>query len=125
MEDVKRILSVFFPLLYAALALSAALHLIFRDRIFSGWVLFLSSVFSLVLVAAAGVFALVDYDLAFEMFHNLFFAPDSWRFSYRDTLLRIYPMKFWFDATLFVVVSAAALCASSLVGGVLLLRYRR
>ncbi len=124
MEDVKKVLDVFFPLLYALLFLHLFLHLLMRDRIFTGWVLLLSSLFSLSLVAGAGAFALIDYDLAFEVFHNLFFEPDSWRFRYTDTLLRIYPMKFWFDGTVFVIGTASLLCAASLVAGLILI-YRR
>jgi len=125
MEDVKRVLDVFFPLLYALLFLHLFLHLLLRDRIFTGWILLLSSLFSLILVAGAGTFALIDYDLAFEVFHDLFFDPDSWRFRYTDTLLRIYPMKFWFDGTVFVTVGAILLGAVSSGAGLLLLRYRR
>lgn len=36
----------------------------------------------------------------FELFHRLFFLPGSWLFSYQDTLIRLFPMQFWFDATL-------------------------
>ncbi len=125
MEDVKRVLDVFFPLLYVSLGLTSAVHLLLRDRVFTGWVLVLSSLFSLLLTALAGILALVDYSYAFTTFHSLLFEPGSWKFRYTDTLLRIYPMKLWYDGTLFVIGLASLLCVSSLLTGVVLLRCSR
>jgi uncharacterized membrane protein len=31
----------------------------------------------------------------------LFFTGDSWLFLYSDTLIRLFPMRFWQDAFLF------------------------
>ena len=49
----------------------------------------------------------------FADFHGLFFAGDSWVFSYSDTLIRLYPLRFWQDALLYIgiitAVGAAAL----------------
>ncbi len=125
MEDVKNFLSVFFPLVYGATALSVLALIYLRDLGLMGKALISASLFSLTLTVASAIFSMVNYDLAFELFHNYVFDPYSWRFSYRDTLLRIYPMKFWFDGTVFVIASAGVLCLLSFVGGLLLLRYRR
>ena len=46
----------------------------------------------------------------FTLFHSLFFEGDSWLFYYSDTLIRLFPIRFWQDAFL----SAAVL---SLGGG--------
>ncbi len=125
MEDVKRFLGFFFPFLYASLVVCALAFVYMRDLRLMGKTLIAASLFSLFLTTATAVFSITNYELAFELFHNYVFDPYSWRFRYSDTLLRIYPMKFWYDGTIFVVVSAGVLCLLSLLTGILLLRYRR
>ncbi len=41
---------------------------------------------------------LVDFDGLFTAFHHLFFEGDSWLFYYSDSLIRLFPMRFWRDA---------------------------
>jgi integral membrane protein (TIGR01906 family) len=43
----------------------------------------------------------------FSDFHSLFFKGDSWLFEYSDTLIRLYPLKFWEDAILYIGIIAA------------------
>lgn len=43
----------------------------------------------------------------FSGFHSLFFKGDSWLFLYSDTLIRLYPLKFWEDAVLYIAFIAA------------------
>lgn len=69
-------------------------------------------VFAVVMVP----FVLLGFDGVFVRFHELFFDGDSWRFSSRDTLLRIYPERFWMDTS---VVIAALVVAQSLLCAVL------
>ena len=47
-----------------------------------------------------GLLAIFAWQFWFEAFHLLFFKPGSWLFSYTDTLIRLFPVEFWFDATL-------------------------
>ena len=42
----------------------------------------------------------------FAGFHSLFFEGDSWLFLYSDTLIRLFPMRFWQDAFLIAAVIA-------------------
>jgi len=53
------------------------------------------------LVVVIGVFAAVSFWSFFTVFHSLFFTGDSWLFLYTDTLIRLFPMRFWQDAFLF------------------------
>ena len=122
MEDVKRLLDIFFPLVYISVLIVAVALFVLRSRKAIGFALLSASVFSLVLFAVATAFSLTNYELAFELFHNFIFDPYSWRFRYSDTLLRIYPMKFWFDGTVFVLTLAGALCLLSLLTGMFLIR---
>jgi hypothetical protein len=43
----------------------------------------------------------------FTLFHQLFFTGDSWLFYYSDTLIRLFPIRFWQDA--FLLAAAIAL----------------
>jgi integral membrane protein (TIGR01906 family) len=43
----------------------------------------------------------------FAGFHSLFFEGDSWLFLYSDTLIRLFPIRFWQDA--FLLAAAIAL----------------
>ncbi len=42
---------------------------------------------------------LLGFDGFFTRFHEMFFEGDSWRFSSTDTLIRIYPERFWEDVS--------------------------
>ena len=42
----------------------------------------------------------------FAGFHSLFFEGDSWLFLYSDTLIRLFPIRFWQDAFLWAAVIA-------------------
>ena len=39
----------------------------------------------------------VSFRWLFTEFHHLFFTGDSWLFYYSDTLIRLFPMRFWQD----------------------------
>jgi integral membrane protein (TIGR01906 family) len=42
----------------------------------------------------------------FTAFHQLFFEGDTWLFLYSDTLIRLFPLRFWQDAFLLAAVIA-------------------
>jgi integral membrane protein (TIGR01906 family) len=42
----------------------------------------------------------------FAGFHSLFFEGDSWLFAFSDTLIRLFPIRFWQDAFLWAAVLA-------------------
>ena len=52
------------------------------------------------LVAVVGVLAVLAWQAWFVLFHQVFFAPGTWSFNTYDTLIRLFPEKFWFDAAL-------------------------
>lgn len=55
------------------------------------------------LLAAVGGLMLVRWDVFFTGFHELLFPPDTWTFPTSDTLIRLYPEKFWMDVGMVVV----------------------
>jgi integral membrane protein (TIGR01906 family) len=59
------------------------------------------------LVAGIGIFANPDvFDQFFIFFHSLFFKGNSWLFEYSDTLIRLFPVRFWEDAFLWAAILA-------------------
>ncbi len=57
---------------------------------------------AVVLLGLAG-FAAISFWQFFSWFHSLFFSGDSWLFEFSDTLIRLFPLRFWQDAVLFIV----------------------
>lgn len=65
------------------------------------------------IILTIGLLAVFAWDTWFALFHRFLFVPGSWLFSYTDTLIRLFPAQFWFDATI-------ALSIFSFVGGLAL-----
>ncbi len=42
----------------------------------------------------------------FTLFHRIFFTGDSWLFYFSDTLIRLFPIRFWQDAFLWAAILA-------------------
>ena len=60
---------------------------------------------------------LVSWRTFFVTFHDLFFAPGTWTFNWGDSLIRLFPDRFWFDAgTLLTVGSLLTGVVVALVG---------
>lgn len=55
------------------------------------------------LLAALGAFAAVSFWQFFTWFHSLFFEGDSWLFQFDDTLIRLFPLRFWQDVVIYIV----------------------
>ena len=62
---------------------------------------------------AIGAFAILAWDTAFNLFHELLFPPGTWTFPADSTLIQLYPPEFWFDAAMVagavILLPAAAL----------------
>lgn len=69
----------------------------------SGWLpdyfqaLSRGSVLTLALIAVILVGVAVSFYQLFTLFHQLFFTGESWIFNYSDTLIRLFPLRFWQD----------------------------
>lgn len=122
MADVKGVVTWAFGVLAALLALFAVCSLILarspdgraalRMGIFRGGLLMLT------LLGALVVYILLDWDRFFTAFHNLFFAEGTWRFYESDTLIRLFPIRFWQDAA----ITVGAICALAAALAMLLAR---
>lgn len=114
-HDVKAFLKRFFPAVYVATFLWLLGFLILR----SAHYLILSGFLGILTLSILGVLVFTNYERAFEIFHVITFDPYSWRFFYTDTLIRIYPMKFWYDATKVVAIMSFILSATALLLGLI------
>ncbi len=66
------------------------------------------------ILAAISTYILVGWETFFTRFHELLFPPGTWTFSYSDSLIRLFPQKFWFDVGLILGISPLA--ASIVIG---------
>jgi integral membrane protein (TIGR01906 family) len=104
MEDVKHVVQPVVWVGYGVWFLIAGLALWAR---FGGWwAIYISSIrrggwLSVGMVVLIGIFAAISFWQFFTVFHELFFKGDSWQFLFSDTLIRLFPMRFWQDAFLF------------------------
>jgi integral membrane protein (TIGR01906 family) len=65
------------------------------------------------MILSIALLAIFSWQFWFDNFHLIFFKPGSWLFSYSDTLIRLFPVEFWFDTTLTISIL-------SFVGGIIL-----
>jgi integral membrane protein (TIGR01906 family) len=59
-------------------------------------------IFVLVLIGLIILSALTLFDYLFRLFHQIFFKAGTWTFYYSDTLIRLFPERFWQDTFLMV-----------------------
>jgi integral membrane protein (TIGR01906 family) len=64
------------------------------------------------LIAVVLVAVTVSFSALFTQFHRLFFTGDTWVFEWSDTLIRLFPMRFWRDA--FILVGAITISGALL-----------
>ena len=65
------------------------------------------------LIFAVLVFVLLSFGVFFVAFHEIFFEPGTWSFLWTDTLIRLFPERFWRDV--FLVIGGLAM-----IGGLIL-----
>ena len=116
MEDVKNVTRGALNVFYGALAGMALLGLwskrpqqwtAFRQGLKRGGGIMVGLAGAVGVIVLVGMFLIPDLFWAFfSGFHALFFTGDSWLFEYSDTLIRLFPMRFWQDTFLFAAAIA-------------------
>jgi len=115
MLDVKKVIKPVISIGYASWALLTVLGLItFRNNWRSEYRkgLRLGGMIMIGFLIVIGLFAMISFWNFFTLFHSIFFEGDSWLFLYSDTLIRLFPMRFWQDAFL---LAGIIILGSSLV----------
>jgi len=116
MQDVKNVTQGALRLWYLSLALLAVLgiwawfggwwqyYLLGLQR--GGWLMVgLAILIGTIVLVGIAVNPNV-FDEFFVLFHSLFFEGNSWLFYFSDTLIRLFPIRFWEDAFLLAAVIA-------------------
>jgi integral membrane protein (TIGR01906 family) len=118
MGDVKRVTQGVLQVWYATLALLfllgvwawfgkwwQAYRLGLRR---GGWLMVaLAAAIGLIVVVGIAINPNVFWNF-FAGFHHLFFEGNSWMFEFSDTLIRLFPIRFWEDTFLWAAVIALA-----------------
>lgn len=109
MQDVKSLISLLY-LVAIVMAIVAVVLMLLMTRKRRGALrpgLLLGGSLTLVLMAVGAILAVIDWEVFFAGFHNIFFANGSWTFYLDDSLIRLFPSVFWVDAG----IAAAAIMA--------------
>jgi integral membrane protein (TIGR01906 family) len=105
MKDVKDVLQVLLKIWYAALTILIVFAIWARranwlEAYIAGWRR--GGFLMIALLIGFGVFAATSFWDFFAWFHSLFFKGDTWQFFYSDTLIRLFPMRFWGDCFIYI-----------------------
>jgi integral membrane protein (TIGR01906 family) len=116
MVDVKHIVGISLGVMWAALGVIALtgvfawrggwLHVYRRSLARGGWL-------TVILTIGIILFVLAAFGVIFVWFHEIFFDPGTWTFYYSDTLIRLFPERFWRD-TFLIVAGVPALVGAAL-----------
>jgi integral membrane protein (TIGR01906 family) len=116
MDDVKHVTQGALRVWYLSLAILLLLgvwawfggwwHAYHLGLIRGGWLMIgLAVTVGLIVMVGIALNPNVFWDF-FAGFHSLFFEGDSWLFLYSDTLIRLFPIRFWQDAFLLAAIIA-------------------
>ena len=122
MQDVKAVvtgmrigmaISLLLAALFAVLCVrSGRKEILWTVLMRGGWAL-------IGLIVTILLFVAISFDNLFTWFHKLFFESGTWQFYMSDTLIRLFPMRFWQDAFIFVG------CLSLVLGGSVLILVKK
>lgn len=116
MADVRNltqiVLNVWLGLILFLVAVDvAAVRLKWWDR-FRVWMV-RGAQLTIGLIVTILVFVAISFNALFTGFHRIFFTGDTWLFSYSDTLIRLFPIRFWQDV--FIALGVLTLAGAGLI----------
>ena len=120
MVDVKNVVKSAIWVLYISLGVIAGLGV---WAYFAGWLadyrrgLSRGGWITVGFIAAILLFVAIAFGVIFVLFHNIFFDSGTWTFFYSDTLIRLFPERFWRDTFIAIGILAGG---SGLAMGLLL-----
>jgi integral membrane protein (TIGR01906 family) len=117
MFDVKDVVQGAMWVLYASVGILFVLG--FWARKSGWWSEYLESLsrggwLTVGLIVAILVYLGLNFNSLFVTFHRIFFEGDTWLFRYSDSLIRLFPEKFWRDA--FIWIGSMALAGGAALG---------
>lgn len=116
MLDVKIVVQAAMQIWVIAIALLVILGVIaWRWKLWEGFRLAASrgGWLTVILLGSIVLFVLLAFGVIFVAFHNVFFESGTWVFFYSDTLIRLFPERFWRDT--FIAVGLLAGGAGALL----------
>lgn len=128
MIDVKRLTDVLWRVWRAAgLVLLLGLTFLFwrSTRAEAYAAVFGGGLLTTGLLAVLIALVLTAWRWFFIAFHDVFFPPGTWTFDWSDSLIRLFPDRFWFDAGVLLVGGALVLGVGVTLAGWVLGRRTR
>ena len=118
-DAIRRMAWIFGLLVVAAFGL-----LLYREegRTFAARGLRNGGIFGTLILVGLALFIGIGWETFFVLFHELLFAEGTWTFPLSDSLIRLFPEKFWFDIGILMVGGSLLLQLLSAAAGWLLLR---
>jgi integral membrane protein (TIGR01906 family) len=120
MVDVKILLKQTLRLLYLFLIIyilitiwakiNNKIYLVWSAASKGGWL-------TLGLIGTILAAVVISFDALFTAFHKVFFVGETWLFNFSDTLIRLFPMRLWQDAFIFMGIITIALAVFFAVFG--------
>jgi integral membrane protein (TIGR01906 family) len=111
MVDVRNVtggaLAVWVMLGSVTLAAMGALYYFHETAALRGALLW-GALTTFVILISLVVFMGVGFNTFFVYFHRVFFEGESWIFLWSDSLIRLFPLPFWFNAFMFVGLATLA-----------------
>jgi integral membrane protein (TIGR01906 family) len=112
MLDVKILVQQAMSVWLAALAASAVILLLlgqFGGKAHAWQAVRAGARATLVVMAVLLALIIAAFQFVFVGFHRVFFQGDTWLFLYSDTLIRLFPERFWLTAFVGIVAGTIAL----------------
>lgn len=111
MKDVKDIVQI--VLIIWKVLLIGLVFLAFLLVAIAGWIQAGRSIkngakLTLLLMGILVLGVLIVFPVLFVAFHQIFFDPGTWTFSFQDSLIRLFPQRFWQVAFLSVAIATLA-----------------
>jgi integral membrane protein (TIGR01906 family) len=121
MEDVKVLTRKAFPLhvglgLFLLTLIGGMVYLGGEPRSAALQGLVGGAVLTWVIMVGLTLLVALNFNWFFTQFHLIFFEGDTWLFPATDTLIRLFPPQFWFDASL--ILGLLTLAQAAVIGGV-------
>lgn len=112
MRDVKALTQLALDLWFGVLTASVVIAGL-RAR-FWGWRAMLADLrvggtVTLWVMVVLAVALLISFQAVFVGFHRMFFEGNTWLFRFSDTLIRLFPVRFWQQVFAFLALSTAAM----------------